>query len=371
MARRDKPPFRADHVGSLLRPPEVLAARAAHAAGHLEAAQLREVEDRAVTDVVKMQEDAGLPDVTDGEIRRRSWHMDFLYQLGGVTRDDAKVTVQFHGEQGDIPFAMDGLRITGKIGLTKTIFGEDFAYLKSVARRATPKLTLPSPSMIHRRGGKIFESSPYKGVDELFTDVAKAYAEEIARLGQLGLTYLQLDDTTFATLCDPGQRAGLSQVGADGERMHLKYIKLVNDSIAGRPAGMAVCTHSCRGNFRSSWIAAGGYDFLAEALFNELKVDGFFLEYDDERSGDFAPLRFLPKGKMVVLGLVTTKKGALESKDDLKRRIDQAAKYASLDQLCLSPQCGFSSTVEGNDLTMAEQAAKLRLVAETAQEVWG
>jgi 5-methyltetrahydropteroyltriglutamate--homocysteine methyltransferase len=346
-------------------------ARAAHVAGRIDQAELRRVEDAAIRDLVTMQIDAGLQAVTDGEIRRRSWHMDFLYQLGGVARDDAKVTVQFRGQSGDIPFAVEGLRITDRIALKRTIFGEDFAYLKSVADGATPKLTLPSPSMIHRRGGRIFAGSPYKDIDELFADVARAYGDEIARLGALGLAYLQLDDTTFATLCDPEQRAGLSRAGADGERMHLKYIALVNAAIRNRPAGMAVCTHSCRGNFRSAWISAGGYDFIAEALFNTLEVDGFFLEYDDARSGGFAPLRFLPKGKVAVLGLVTTKRGALESKDDLKRRIDQAAKYVPLEQLCLSPQCGFASTEEGNDLTEEEEAAKLRLVAATAREVWG
>ncbi|MDE2227750.1 MAG: 5-methyltetrahydropteroyltriglutamate--homocysteine S-methyltransferase [Alphaproteobacteria bacterium] len=371
MPQRTKPPFRADHVGSLLRPKAVRDARAAHTAGRIDAAALRCIEDQAVGDLVKMQIDAGLQSVTDGEIRRRSWHMDFLYRLGGVERDDAKVTVQFHGQSGDIPFAVEGLRIIGRIALKHTIFGEDFAYLKSVANGVVPKLTLPSPSIIHRRGGKIFVGSPYKDVDALFADVARAYADEIDRLGKLGLTYLQLDDTTFATLCDPDQRAGLTKSGADGEHMHAKYIDLVNAAIRNRPAGMAVCTHSCRGNFRSAWISAGGYDFIAEALFNTLEVDGFFLEYDDDRSGGFAPLRFLPKGKVAVLGLVTTKRGALESKDDLKRRIDQAAQYAPLEQLCLSPQCGFASTEEGNDLTEAEEAAKLRLVAETAREVWG
>ncbi len=370
MSSRQKPPFRADHVGSLLRPREVLQARADREAGRISPKQLRAVEDKAIRQAVKMQEDAGLQAVTDGEMRRKSWHMDFLYRLGGVEKADTKVTVRFHGPGGDIPYAAEGLRITGRLGLTETIFGEDFAYLKSVAK-GVPKLTIPSPSMIHRRGGRIFENSPYTSVDELFADVAKVYADEIERLGEMGLTYLQLDDTTFATLCDPDQRQGLSQAGDDGEHMHLKYIALVNGALAKKPASMAVCTHSCRGNFRSSWIASGGYDFLAEALFNQLNVDGFFLEYDDERSGSFAPLRFLPKGKMVVLGLVTTKKGALESKDNLKRRIDEAAKYAPLDQLALSPQCGFSSTIEGNDLTIAEQAAKLRLIAETAREVWG
>jgi len=320
MPQRTKPPFRADHVGSLLRPKAVRDARAAHAAGRMSADELRRIEDGAVRNLVAMQIDAGLQSVTDGEIRRRSWHMDFLYRLGGVARDDAKVTVQFHAQSGDIPFAVEGLRITDCIALKQTIFGDDFAYLKSVANGAVPKLTLPSPSMIHRRGGKIFAGSPYQDVDALFADVAKAYADEIDRLGKLGLTYLQLDDTTFATLCDPDQRAGLTKSGADGQHMHLKYIALVNAAIRNLPTGMAVCTHSCRGNFRSAWISAGGYDFIAEVLFNTLEVDGFFLEYDDERSGGFAPLRFLPKGKVAVLGLVTTKTGALEKGPDRTHR---------------------------------------------------
>jgi 5-methyltetrahydropteroyltriglutamate--homocysteine methyltransferase len=369
MSQRTKPPFRADHVGSLLRPKEVLAARAERVAGKITAAQLRSVEDKAIRRIVAMQEEAGLQGITDGEIRRGSWHMDFLYRIGGVARAEEKVTVQFHGVAGDIPFAAEGVTIKERLKLKETIFAEDFAFLKSVTS-GTPKLTIPSPSMMHRRGGKVF-GGVYAGAEEFFHDLAAVYAAEIANLGKLGLTYLQLDDTTFATLCDPDQRAGMSKAGADGEHIHLRYIELVNAALKGKPPGMAVCSHSCRGNFRSSWVASGGYDFLAEAVFNGLDVDGFFLEYDDERSGGFEPLRFVPKGKMVVLGLVTTKRAALESKDSLKRRIDQAAKYVPLEQLCLSPQCGFSSTIEGNDLTEAEQARKLRLVVETARVVWG
>ena len=370
MTHRSKPPFRADHVGSLLRPPEVKTAREDAAAGRITAAELRAIEDAAVRRLVRMQEDLGLEVVTDGEIRRRTWHMDFLYQIGGIARGGNRVKVHFHSDQGDTEFEAEGLQITGPLRLEKTIFGEDFTFLKSVAK-ATPKLSIPAPSMIHRRSGANFPGNAYADVEAFWRDVAAVYGAEIERLGQLGCTYLQLDDTTYATLCDPAERAEMTRNGSDGERIHLTYIALINEALKKKPAGMNVCTHSCRGNFRSAWNASGAYDFLAEALFNELAVDGFFLEYDDARSGGFEPLRFLPKGKMVVLGLVTTKKGAIETKDDLKRRIDAAAKFAPLEQLCLSPQCGFSSTLEGNALTAEEQAAKLRLVVETAREVWG
>jgi 5-methyltetrahydropteroyltriglutamate--homocysteine methyltransferase len=235
-----------------------------------------------------------------------------------------------------------------------------------------PKLTIPSPNMVHYRGGPAaLDPAVYPDIEEFWTDLAAAYAEEVRRLAELGCTYLQLDDTSLAYLNDPQQRAEIASRGEDAEHMHLRYIRQVNAAVAGRPDGMAVTTHLCRGNFRSSWAAEGGYDYVAEALFGELAVDGFFLEFDDERSGTFEPLRFVPAGKMVVLGLVTTKRGELESKDTLKRRIDEAAKYVPLDQLCLSGQCGFSSTVEGNELTIDEEIAKLRLIVETAREVWG
>jgi 5-methyltetrahydropteroyltriglutamate--homocysteine methyltransferase len=244
--------------------------------------------------------------------------------------------------------------------------------LRSTVTRATPKLTIPSPSMVHYRGGGAFiDESVYPDVDAFWADLSAAYAEEVRRLGELGCTYLQFDDTSLAYLNDPSQRAELAARGDDGERQHLRYIRQINESLAGRPDGMTVTTHLCRGNFRSSWVASGGYDHVAEALFNELDVDGYFLEYDDERSGGFEPLRFVPKRKQVVLGLVTTKRGRLETKDDLKRRLEEASRHVPLEQLCLSPQCGFSSTVEGNALTYDEQLAKLRLVVETAQEVWG
>jgi 5-methyltetrahydropteroyltriglutamate--homocysteine methyltransferase len=366
-----RPPFRAEHVGSLLRPPALLKARDERKRGEISAAQLREVEDASIRDVVRMQEDLGLQSVTDGEFRRGSWHMDFLYQIGGVTRvqDDMKVT--FHNEKGDIEFTPSALRASGRLSLTKTIFGEDFAFLKSIARH-TPKITIPSPSMMHYRGGKsVVNPDVYPGIDQFWSDLKRVYAEQIDGLGRLGCNYLQLDDTSLAYLNDPAQREYVARLGGDAQNQHLTYIDLMNGALAKRPAGMTVCTHLCRGNYRSSWVSAGGYDYVAEALFNELQVDGFFLEFDDERSGGFEPLRFVPRGKYVVLGLVTSKRAQLEKKDDLKRRIDAAAKFVPLDQICLSPQCGFSSTQEGNDLTPEDQIAKLRLVVETAREVWG
>jgi 5-methyltetrahydropteroyltriglutamate--homocysteine methyltransferase len=371
MAARSKPPFRADHVGSLLRPPALRRAREDFQAGRLSAAELREAEDAAIAVLVKRQEEAGMRGVTDGELRRTSWHMDFFYRIGGIAKARDKVTVPFRTAAGDLEFSADAVELTQKLSLEQTIFGEDFAFLKSRAT-ATPKLTIPSPSVLHRRGGHVNNPAIYPDPQGFLDDLAAIYVDEIDRLAQLGCTYLQLDDTTFAGLCDPRSRAEYSRNrGGDGEHLHLTYIRLVNQALQRRPAGMTVCTHTCRGNYRSGWFASGGYDFIAEALFGELAVDGFFLEYDDERSGGFEPLRFVPKGKMVVLGLVTTKRPELESRDALKRRIDQAAKYLPLDQLCLSPQCGFSSTHEGNVLTEEQQFAKLRLVVETAREVWG
>ena len=369
--RRDQPPFRADHVGSLLRPAELLQAREKAKRNEISAQQLREIEDRSIRDVVRMQEDIGLQGVTDGEFRRSSWHMDFLYQVGGVTKVQDNLTVQFHNEKGDIEFTPAALRVSGKLELNKCIFGEDFKFLRSIAR-ATPKLTIPSPSMMHYRGGRAaIDATAYPEMEQFWSDLAAAYAAEIAALSQLGCTYLQLDDTSLAYLNDPAQREHVAHIGGDAQNQHLVYINLINGALANRPPGLRVCTHLCRGNFRSSWVAAGGYDHVADALFGQLNVDGFFLEYDDERSGGFEPLRFVPRGKMVVLGLITSKRGQLEDKDLLKRRIDAASKYVPLEQICLSPQCGFSSTVEGNALTIEQEMAKLRLVADTAREVWG
>ena len=366
-----QPPFRADHVGSLLRPKELLLAREHHKRGSIDAKQLRQVEDDAIRNVVKLQEEAGLQGITDGEFRRASWHMDFLYQIGGVRKVEQNITVHFHSDRGDVDFTPSGLRVEGKLSLNGCIFGDHFDYLKSVVKSGTPKLTIPSPSMMHYHGGRAaIDTAIYPNMEDFWHDLSAVYAREIAELGKRGCTYLQLDDTSLVYLNDPRQRDYVTSIGGDAQQQHRIYIRNMNAAISNRPAGMQICTHLCRGNFRSAWAAEGSYDHVADALFNELAVDGFFLEYDDSRSGGFEPLRFLPKGKFVVLGLVTTKRGELEGKDELKRRIDEAARYAPIEQLCLSPQCGFSSTEEGNSLNLEQQMAKLRLIVETAREVW-
>ena len=366
-----RPPFRADHVGSLLRPKALVEAREAHRTGRLSAQALRSAEDTAIGEVIRRQEEIGLKSITDGELRRQAWQTDFYNQIGGIVKGGEKVAVHFENDAGSTDFVVDTTRVGSKLHLDHTIFGEDFAFLKANTRQ-TAKLTIPSPSVLHRRGGRsLVDPAVYADMAAFWSDLGEVYAQQVERLGQLGCEYLQLDDTSFATLCDPAHRAAMKDIGADGENIHLTYIRVFNQALARKPASMSVCTHTCRGNFRSAWFASGAYDFIAEALFNELNVDGFFLEFDDERSGDFAPLRFVPKGKKVVLGLVTSKRPELESKDTLKRRIDEAARYVPLEQLCLSPQCGFSSTLEGNDLTIDQQFAKLQLVVETAREVWG
>ena len=373
MTVRTTPPFRADHVGSLLRPDELHRAREDHAKGAIGTDDLKAVEDRAIRDVVAMQREVGLRSATDGEFRRASWHMDFIYSLDGISRSDEKLHVKFHNAAGDIEFSPAGLKVDGTVGLGDTIFGDHFAFLKSIVDESqTPKQTIPSPSMIYYRGGRRAVSQEvYPDLEEFYADLAAAYAKEIAGMAELGCTYLQLDDTSLAYLNDPAQRQLVAEMGGDPDKQHVRNIKTMNAALAGRPEGLTVTTHLCRGNFRSSWVASGGYDFVADALFNELEVDGYFLEFDDERSGGFEPLRFVPPGKYVVLGLVTTKRGELEPVDSLRRRIDEAAKYVDVDQLCLSGQCGFSSTEEGNDLTQDEQKAKLERIVETAALVWG
>jgi 5-methyltetrahydropteroyltriglutamate--homocysteine methyltransferase len=372
VAPRTTPPFRADHVGSLLRPPRLLQARGDHAAGRIDAVELRAVEDDAIRDAVRMQEEVGLRSATDGEFRRTSWHMDFIYQLEGITKEAGHIAVRFFNEDGEIEFTPAALHVSGKLGVTETIFGEHFRFLQETVTQAVPKLTIPSPSMVHYRSGKAaIDPAVYPTLDEFWADLTAAYADEVRRLGELGCTYLQLDDTSLAYMNDPHQRAYIASIGGDPERQHVEYIRHVNEALAGRPEGMFVTTHMCRGNFRSSWAASGDYEFVADALFNELAVDGFFMEWDDERSGGFAPLRLVPEGKVVVLGLVTTKHGELEDRDALKRRIEEASRYVDVEQLCLSPQCGFSSTVEGNELSHEQEVEKLRLVVEVAEEVWG
>lgn len=370
---RTKPPFRADHVGSLLRPAELLKAREDFEAGRVDAAALRAVEDEAIHAVVKMQEEVGLRAATDGEFRRASWHMDFIYQLDGITKEPGEIKVKFYNEQGEIEFTPAALHVDGKLGVSETIFGDAFRFLADTVTTAVPKLTIPSPSMVHYRGGNAaIDPRVYPEMDAFWADLVAAYREEVRRLGELGCAYLQFDDTSLAYMVDPHQREYIASIGGDPERQHLEYIRHINEALAERPEGMSVTTHSCRGNFQSAWAAEGSWDFVAEALLNELEVDGFFMEWDDERSGGFEPLRFLPKGeKQVVLGLVTTKRGDLESRDQILRRIEEASAYAPLEQLCLSPQCGFSSTFEGNALTHEQQWAKLRLIVEVAKEVWG
>jgi methionine synthase II (cobalamin-independent) len=373
MTPRTTPPFRADHVGSLLRPAHLHEAREQYAKGVISADDLRAVEDEAIRGAVEVQRSAGLQSATDGEFRRASWHMDFIYRLHGITKSTEKLHVKFHNAGGDIEFNPAGLQVNDKVDLDGLIFGQDFEFLKSVVdARITPKQTIPSPSMVYYRGGRAaVDESVYPDLEEFYDDLARAYAKEIAGMAKLGCTYLQLDDTSLAYLNDPEQRAMVARMGGDPDRQHIRNITTMNAALADKPAGLTVTTHLCRGNFRSSWVAEGGYDFVADALFHELNVDGYFLEFDDERSGGFEPLRFVPKGKYVVLGLVTTKRGELESVDSLRRRIEAAAKFVALDQLCLSPQCGFSSTEEGNDLTEDQQKAKLERIVETAALVWG
>jgi 5-methyltetrahydropteroyltriglutamate--homocysteine methyltransferase len=370
MIKRARPPFRADHVGSFLRPPELLAARERRQKGEITQSALREVEDRAIRDIVRMQENIGLEGITDGEFRRTYFHIDFLEQLDGVETRGG-LTAHFHSAKGEVDFAPPVLHVTGKVRHSHPIQVADFEFLKSVTKR-TPKVTIPSPTMLHFRGGRgAISKEAYPDLEPFFADVAKCYAEELHALSRAGCTYVQLDDTNLAYLCDPKMREGARQRGDDPDELPRRYARLINAAIADRPPGMTICTHLCRGNFKSAWVAEGGYEPVAEVLFNDLKVDGYFLEYDDARSGGFSPLRFVPKDKTVVLGLVTTKIGELESKEELKRRIDEAAKVVPLEQLCLSPQCGFSSTVHGNEIARESQSAKLRLIVEVAREVWG
>ncbi len=374
MAQKKTAPFRANHVGSLLRPPELIAARAKRAKGEISAAQLREVEDRSIRDAVKMQEDVGMPGVTDGEFRRTLWHADFLSQIAGVKvvegllPDSAK---HFQNPGSDVQRSPTQFVVTGKLSHPRGIEVENFKFLAAVTQR-TAKQCIPSPSLVHFRTGRGgVDKTVYPDMEEFFADLARVFREEIAQLAEAGCTYLEIDDVNFAYLCDPKMREGARKIGEDPDKLPALYANLINECIKDRPANMSVSTHLCRGNFASAWVAEGGYDSVAEVLFNELKVDGYFLEFDTPRAGNFAPLRFLPKGKKLILGLVTTKTGALEKPDDLKRRIDEASKLVPLDQLGISPQCGFSSTVLGNKLTIDDQVAKLRLIVQVAGEVWG
>jgi 5-methyltetrahydropteroyltriglutamate--homocysteine methyltransferase len=374
MAEAKKAPFRANHVGSLLRPPELLQARDKRQKGEITAAQLRDVEDRAIRDAVKMQEDVGMQGITDGEFRRSLWHADFLSQFDGIKviegllSDSAR---HFQNPDADVQRSPTQFVVTGKLGHPRGIEVENFKFLASLTQQ-TAKQCIPSPTLVHFRTGRSgVDKTAYPEMTDFFADLARVFREEIAQLAAAGCTYLEIDDVNFAYLCDPKMREGAKKIGEDPDRLPLLYANLINDCIRDRPANMSVCTHLCRGNFRSSWVAEGGYDPVAEVLFNALDVDGYFLEFDTPRAGNFAPLRYLPKGKKLILGLVTTKTGELEKPDELKRRIDEASKLVPLDQLGISPQCGFSSTVLGNKLTLEDQIAKLKLVVQVAREVWG
>jgi 5-methyltetrahydropteroyltriglutamate--homocysteine methyltransferase len=374
MTVRTEPPFRADHVGSLLRPAEVQAARAEFKAGRIDASALRATEDEAIRGVIELQRAAGLQTVTDGEFRRTSWHMDFIYSLGGVRQVEGEsIHVQFRNAEGEYDYAPPAMEVADKISLPQTIFAEAFEFLRDNAGvRQTPKLTIPSPSMVHYRGGNSsINAAVYPEMDAFWADLTGAYEAQMRGVYELGCRYLQLDDTSLAYVNDPAQRAHIEQIGGDPDHLHEQYIANINRAIRGRPDDLVITTHLCRGNNQSMWAAEGGYDFVAEALFGDLQVNGYFLEFDDERSGSFEPLRFVPAGKLVVLGLVTTKQPALEDSDMLKRRIEEAARFVDIEQLCLSPQCGFSSTEEGNRLTIDDQRAKLELIVEVAGEIWG
>ena len=369
-AVRSQPPFRADHVGSFLRPRALLEAREQFAKGEIPANALRTVKDAAIRDIVRFQEDLGLRGITDGEFRRTYFHIDFLTQLEGVETKGG-IAISFHSNAGNVDFAPPVMHVTKKVRHAQPIQRRDFEFLKSQTTR-TPKVTIPSPTMLHFRGGrKAISQEAYPAIEDFFDDIAQAYRDEIADLAAAGCTYLQLDDTNLAYLCDTKMREGAKARGDDPNELPRRYASLINAAIASRPASMRVCVHLCRGNFKSAWAAEGGYEPVAEVLFNALEVDGYFLEYDDARSGDFAPLRHVPKDKTVVLGLVSTKLDRMETKDDLKRRIDEAATFMPLEQMCLSPQCGFSSTVHGNDIAVATQAAKIKLCVDTAKDVWG
>ena len=374
MADNTRPPFRADHVGSLLRPKEVHQARDEFAKGLITAADLKRVEDEAIREVIRMQGEVGLKSATDGELRRTSWHMDFIYQLGGVEKvQDDTIKVAFHNKDKNYEWAPASAHVTSGISLPQTIFADAFAFVRdNVSAGQTPKLTIPSPSMVHYRGGRdAISTDVYPDLAQFWDDLGIAYGQELTQLYDLGCRYLQLDDTSLAYINDPVQRDHIKNIGGDPLHQHETYIATINKALAGRPSDLTVTTHMCRGNNQSMWAAEGGYDFVADSLFNKLDVDGFFCEWDDERSGGFEPLRYLPKGKHVVLGVVTSKRGELESKDFIKRRVEEAAKYTDLDQLCLSAQCGFSSTSEGNDLTEQQQWDKLRFIVEVAEEIWG
>ncbi len=366
--RRTTPPFRADHVGSLLRPAALKAAREKRAKGEIGAAELKAVEDREIGNAIKKQEAVGLKLATDGEFRRSWYHFDFFTGLDGVELYQVGEGIAFHG----VATKAEGVRVIGRVGYVPHPHIDHFRFLQAHAR-VMPKMTIPAPGVLHfRQGRRSISRAVYPDLDRYFDDVANAYRQAVRAFYDAGCRYLQLDDTTWSMMCDERELAHSRERGDEPEKLPAAYARMINRALEGKPADLAVTMHSCRGNFRSTWIAEGGYEPMAERLFNEVGVDGYFLEYDTARAGGFEPLRFFPKGKkQLVLGLVTSKSGKLENKDDVKRRIDEATKYVALDQLCLSPQCGFASTEEGNVLAEDEQWAKLRMIVEIADEVWG
>jgi methionine synthase II (cobalamin-independent) len=365
-----RPPFRADHVGSLLRPPELKEAREKRKSGAISAADLKAVEERSIRDAVALQEAAGLESVTDGELRRAFWHVDFLTGFEGIVATQGQYALKFHGDDGAESETRSMMVVNSKVRRTKPVAVEHYRFLKQATKK-TAKLCIPAPTYLHMRGGRrVVNEKAYPDVEEFWSDITQAYREEIAALAKAGLEYLQIDDVSFACLCDEGIRAQVKRDGEDPANLPAKYASIISSLLEGRPENLAVTMHTCRGNHASMWMAEGGYDAVAEAVF-QTAVDGFFLEYDTARAGGFAPLRFLPKGKKVVLGLVSTKKPELEDRAALRRRIDEASKYVPLENLCLSPQCGFASSEVGNKLTADDQKRKLELVVETAHDIWG
>lgn len=367
MTQRTKPPFRADHVGSLLRPPALKEARAKHAKGQIDNAALKAVEDREIEKVIKKQEEVGLKLATDGELRRSWWHFDFYRGLDGVEMYQTGEGIHFAG----VDTKSESVRVAGKVGFSAHPHVEHFKFLKAHCS-VTPKMTIPAPSTLHfRQGRQSISKQVYPDLDAYFDDVAVAYQKAIRAFYDAGCRYLQLDDTAWAMICDPKQREDSRKRGDDPDALPKRYARMTNKALEAKPSDMTITMHSCRGNFRSTFIASGGYEFVAEPLFGEVNIDGYFLEFDTDRAGGFEPLHALEGDKLVVLGLVTSKSGRLEPRDDVKRRIEQATKYVPLERLCLSPQCGFSSTEEGNVLAEEEQWAKLRMIVELAEEVWG
>ncbi len=367
MVRLNRPPFRADHVGSLLRPAALKEARAQFAKGEIDAAALKRVEDREIERVIRKQEETGLQSITDGEFRRSWWHLDFLWGLDGVEKHVMDTGVAFAG----VNTRNEGLKVTGRIGFSGHPMIEHFKFIAAHTGR-TPKITIPAPSALYGRPAlPPIDRAIYPDLEAMFDDLGHAYKKSVRAFADAGCRYLQLDEVFIAMLCDEGYRQKMKDRGDDPERLGMLYGDLINMAMSDIPSDMRITMHLCRGNYKSTYMGSGGYEAEQDILFGRIKVHGYFLEYDSARAGGFEPLRLVPKDRKVVLGLVTTKTGRLESKDEIKRRIDEATKYISLDQLCLSPQCGFASTEEGNLLAEEEQWAKLRMIVELADEVWG